>query len=136
MGGLAVKLLLDTHIWLWAVGDRNRLARAVADAVRDPENELWLSPISCWEAVLLAQKKRIEVDTDIVSFVGENLGRLPFREAPITHQVALATAHVRLPHRDPADRILAATALVYQLTLVTADERLLACPDVPVLANR
>jgi PIN domain nuclease of toxin-antitoxin system len=58
------------------------------------------------------------------------------REAPVTYQVAQETARVQLPHRDPADRFLVATARVFDLTLVTADEHLLKARQVPVLANR
>jgi PIN domain nuclease of toxin-antitoxin system len=58
------------------------------------------------------------------------------REAQITYQVAQETARVQLPHRDPADRFLVATARVFDLTLATADEQLLKARQVPVLANR
>jgi PIN domain nuclease of toxin-antitoxin system len=61
---------------------------------------------------------------------------VPMTAAPITVEVALATASIKLPHRDPADRILAATARVYGLTLVTADDLLLRARQVPMLANR
>ncbi len=57
------------------------------------------------------------------------------REAPITYEVAQETARVELPHRDPADRFLVATARVYALTLVTADEILLKIRPVSLLAN-
>ena len=57
----------------------------------------------------------------------------PFREAPLTHEVALASDAVVLPHRDPADTFLAATAKVYDLTLVTADENLLKGKGYSVL---
>jgi PIN domain nuclease of toxin-antitoxin system len=58
------------------------------------------------------------------------------REAPITYQVTQETARVQLPRRDPADRFLIATARVFDLTLVTADEQLLQARQVSVLANR
>jgi PIN domain nuclease of toxin-antitoxin system len=58
------------------------------------------------------------------------------REAQITYQVAQETARVQLPHRDPADCFLVATARVFDLTLVTADEQLLKSRQVAVLANR
>jgi PIN domain nuclease of toxin-antitoxin system len=61
---------------------------------------------------------------------------MPFREAPLTHEVALASDAVALPHRDPADTFLAATAKVYDLTLVTADENLLRGKGYPVLSSR
>jgi len=60
----------------------------------------------------------------------------PFSLAPVNLQVALETSKIHLPHRDPADYFLAATARVFDLTLVTADEILIAANDVPTLANR
>ena len=62
--------------------------------------------------------------------------RVPFREAPVTHEVALETRNVKLSHRDPADRFLVATARVFDLRLVTADERLIRLKSVPTIANR
>jgi PIN domain nuclease of toxin-antitoxin system len=61
---------------------------------------------------------------------------VPLQEAPLTHEVALAATFVDLPHRDPADRFLAATAAVFDLTLVAADERLLGARSVRTLASR
>jgi len=60
----------------------------------------------------------------------------PLADAPLTHDVAMETLRISLAHRDPADVFLAATARVYGLTLVTADERLLRTKDLAVLANR
>ena len=58
------------------------------------------------------------------------------KEAPITHEIAAESRRIGLTHRDPADRFLAATAKVLDLTLVTADKRLLACKEIRTLANR
>lgn len=131
-----MKLLLDTHIWIWSGGEPSRLSERVASELNNPENELWLSPVSTWEVVLLAEKKRVAVITDPERWIKDKLRILPLREAPMTHEVALQAAAIVLPHRDPADRLLAATAIVYGLTLVTSDERLLSCPGLPVLANQ
>ena len=56
-----MKLLLDTHIWIWSVGDPQRLNRRVAKALGDVQNQLWLSPVSIWEALLLHRKGRLRV---------------------------------------------------------------------------
>jgi len=68
--------------------------------------------------------------------VEQALATVPVREAPLTLEVALTTPGIRLAHRDPADRFLVATAVVFDLTLVTADRRLLEQSQAPVLANR
>ena len=131
-----MKLLLDTHIWLWSVLEPKRLSRQVAKEIQDSSNELWLSPISIWELIVLWQKGRMIPDEDIEKWIPAALRALPLREAPVTYEVARETSRVRLPHHDPADRFLLATAKVFELTLVTADERLLKSRDVSMLANR
>jgi PIN domain nuclease of toxin-antitoxin system len=130
-----MKLLLDTHIWLWSFLEPKKLTRRVAGALENPGNELWLSPISIWEVLILSQKGRVELDGEVGSWVAAAMKAVPFHEAPITHEIALETQHIDLPHRDPADRFLVATAKVLGLTLVTADESLIRAKAVPVLAN-
>jgi len=131
-----MKLLLDTHIWLWSVLEPERLSRRVTKEIQDSRNELWLSPISIWELIVLWQKKRMLPGEDLEAWIPNALRALPIQEAPVTYEVARETGRLRLPHRDPADRFLLATAKVFELTLVTADERLLKTRDVSVLANR
>ena len=101
-----MRLLLDTHIWIWKVGDPDKLKRRVADALRDEANELWLSPISIWESAMLVKKGRIELDDDIDSWVSRTLARTTFREAPLTYEVAVAVSKIRFSHRDPAFTVI------------------------------
>jgi len=129
-----LKLLLDTHIWLWSLQDPTRLGKRVLHELKNPENELWLSPISTWEALTLNAKKRIQLPADLAQWVAQ--ATAPLREAPLTHEIALAARLLALPHNDPADRFLAATARVLRLTLVTADANLLGLGEISTLANR
>ena len=129
-----MRLLLDTHIWLWSLREPQRLSRRIARELDDPANELWLSPVSTWEALLLYAKRRIEVPGDLAEWLV--LATQNLREAPLTHEIALAAHLLPLPHLDPADRFLAATAQVLDLTLVTADVRLLGLGEIRTLANR
>ena len=101
-----MRLLLDTHIWLWSIREPHRVGKRITRELNDPQNERWLSPISTWEALVLNAKGRI---------------RLPL--------------NLSLPHKDPADRFLIATAQVMQLTLVTADRELLGLGEISTLAN-
>ena len=126
-----MRLLLDTHIFLWSLLEPERLRPEVAAALEDKSNELWLSPIVIWEVLMLAERGRVVLQPDAVTWVRRALEKVPFREAALTHEVAIQSRLVELHHRDPADRFLAATALVYDLTLVTADERLLKSSSVP-----
>jgi PIN domain nuclease of toxin-antitoxin system len=131
-----LKLLLDTHIWIWSALEPDHLSRSVSKALADPANEIWISPISIWEILLLSQKKRLALQPDAEGFLSDALSRVPLKEATFTHEVALATPQVILHHHDPADRFLAASAKVYGLTLVTSDRHLLAGKGFSVLANR
>lgn len=128
-----MKLLLDTHIWLWTFVQPARLGKRVRAELLNPDNELWLSPISLWEAMLLHRKKRIHVPAQLDQWWLD--AAKPFSEAPLTHEIVLAANQLTLPG-DPADRFLAATAKVLGLTLVTADQRLLGLGDIATLANR
>jgi PIN domain nuclease of toxin-antitoxin system len=129
-----MRLLLDTHIWVWSALDRARLSSRLISTLENPRNELWLSPISLWEVLALCQKNRLTLHPQ--AWIANTLDAVPMREAQITYQVAQETARLQLPHRDPADRFLVATARVYDLILVTADEHLLKARQVPVLGNR
>jgi PIN domain nuclease of toxin-antitoxin system len=138
VGRARVNLLLDTHIWLWSHAEPERLGRRVAAALRDRANALWLSPISVWEFLLLAERGRVRTKggLDARDWVEAALSRVPMHEAALTRDVALQSRVVRVEHEDPADRFLAATAEVYELTLVTADERLLRGKGFRTLASR
>jgi PIN domain nuclease of toxin-antitoxin system len=131
-----VKLLLDTHIWLWSALEPNRLTRRVDKVLRDPANELWLSPVSVGELIVLLRKGRLKLPHDVASWVARTMEELQINEAPLTVEVALAISSLDFRHGDPADHFIAATARVLDLTLVTADDRLLDVPRIRVLANR
>ena len=126
-----MKLLLDTHILIWARLSPDRLSEAASEALEDEDNELWYSPISVWEILLLAEKKRLRIKSDPYAWVERALDGL--REAPLNKHVAMESRRLNLPHKDPADRFIAATALVYDLILVTADQKLLACSKLKSL---
>jgi len=130
-----MKLLLDTHIWLWSLGEPHRLSRRVAMELDDRQNELWLSPISIWEAFLLFRKKRVRISTDFTTWLATSLSTLPVTEAPLTFEVARTLPALSGPHEDPADLFLAATAKAFDLTLITADRNLLKTKGISVLAN-
>ena len=127
-----MKLLLDTHIWLWSKSDPSRLGRRAAEALSTSANELWLSPVSIWEVLTLAQKRRI-ASANPMGWVESAASQM--REAPLTQEIVRVSFMLSLPHADPADRFLAATAKVLKLTLITADRQLLGLGEISTLAN-
>ena len=129
-----MNLLLDTHIILWSTAEPEKLPISVAEELQRPSNSLWFSPISVWEIHILAEKGRIWIGEDIEKSLRHMFDKLPLREAPINKEVAILSRRVTLPHQDPADRFLASTAMVYDLTLVTADHRLMNVKGLMTLA--
>jgi PIN domain nuclease of toxin-antitoxin system len=127
-----VKFLLDTHVWIWAVSHPGKISGPAQKKLKDSSNELWLSPISVWEALLLIEKGRIRVKGQAHTWVEQALKSGPIKEAALTTEIALLSRAIDLPHPDPADRFIAATARHLGLTLMTADERLLDCDGLKV----
>ena len=127
-----MKLLLDTHVILWSAAEPEKLPSKIAEELEKELNELWFSPISIWEILLLAEKGRVVIKADHEKSIRKMFKKLPFREAVINQEVAIQSRKINLPHQDPADRFLAATAIVYD-TLVTADTRLIDAKGFSVL---
>jgi PIN domain nuclease of toxin-antitoxin system len=131
-----LRYLLDTHIWIWGLLDPERLSRRVVKALNSHRNELWLSPISVWEFLVLVEKGRLDLQAEVGSWLDEAFKRVPLKEAPLTYEIARQSRLVEVSHEDPADRFLAATAQLLDLTLITGDGRLLKSRGFSVLANR
>ena len=131
-----MKLLLDTHIFLWSLLEPEKLGKNTTEILENPGNEIWLSPITLWETIVLAGKGRISLNKEPGEWLRMVLKQIPLREAPLNFNVAIESRYITVAHHDPTDRFLAATAKIYNLTLVTADQNLLACPDIQLLENR
>lgn len=130
-----MKLLLDTHIWIWSVLDPSKLGQRVIAALRDGTSELWLSPISLWELAILAEKRKVELRGGLWNWIDAAQRSAPMREAPLTSEVVRALDRIEVPHKDPADRFLAATAAALDLRLVTSEARLLTGRGYKVFEN-
>lgn len=128
-----MKVLLDTHIWLWyLLGDR-RLPIHLQTLIADPKTQLYLSPISIWETLVLVQKGRISLQPDANIWVDLALQSLPTDEAKLNNSIAILSRKISLTHQDPADRFIAATAIHYGLTLATVDAHLIGHSWLPTL---
>lgn len=128
-----MRLLLDTHVFLWIFLDRDKLSADARARIVEPANEIWLSPITTWECLVLAEKGRLELPPDPDTWVRQRIRELGPQEARLNHEVALVSRRVTFAHDDPADRFLAATAIVYDLVLLTADQRLLTSREFATL---
>src|SRR6202163_2235744 len=97
-GSSRLRLLLDTHIWLWTLQDPKRLGRRLLHQLKDDANELWLSPISAWEALTLNFKGRIHIKGNLTEWLARATAGT--REPPLTHEIALVARQLYL-HQDP-----------------------------------
>jgi PIN domain nuclease of toxin-antitoxin system len=130
-----MRLLLDTHIWLWSFCEPRKLSSEVHKALHDPRNARFLSPVSIWEVMILVEKKRLAMHEDFATWADRSIKDLELDEATLSWHVVREMRDVLPNHRDPADRFLASTAIVYDLVLVTGDQKLLSVPGLKVLVN-
>ena len=116
-----MRLLLDTHVLLWFLAGNARLSTAALAALSDPANRLWLSPISLMEIAIKVRLNKLRLTAPFgVLFPAElTANRIALLPIEASHAAALTTLPYH--HRDPFDRLLAATAIVEGLTLVSAD---------------
>lgn len=131
-----MKLLLDTHILIWAALEPARMSPRVRRALERAANELWISPVSTWEASKLVDSGHVRIGVGFEEWFAAVASALTLNEALLTHEVVFASREIRLSHHDPADRLIAATARHYDLRLVTADERLLRGSGFATMANK
>ncbi|HET8930127.1 MAG TPA: type II toxin-antitoxin system VapC family toxin [Acidimicrobiales bacterium] len=122
-----MRLLLDTHALIWAARDPGRLSARAAAAIRDQDNDVWVSAASGWEIAIKRARGRLNFpDPD-----REMLGQLGMTELSIALVHGAEVARLPDHHRDPFDRMLIAQARVEQLSLVSADGAI-AAYDVEV----
>ncbi len=122
-----MKLLLDTHLLLWAASEPKRLPKAARVLIEDAQNELLFSAASLWEITIKRRlgRKDFEVDARVLR---RGLLDNGYIELPITGEHAVNLDHLPAIHKDPFDRILVAQATVEGIPLLTGDRKLLEYP--------
>jgi PIN domain nuclease of toxin-antitoxin system len=123
-----VKLLLDTHVVLWALADPGQLSAEARSRIADPANTVAVSAASAWEIAIKIAAGRLKFDGDF----GQALADADFLALPITVEHALTAGGLPPHHGDPFDRMLVAQSMVDGWTLVTRD-RVLPAYGVPLL---
>lgn len=122
------KLLLDTHVWIWLmIGDErlNLSFRRIIDQSQEKELIL-VSAISVWELGMLVDRKRIQLEMDCLDWAEQALSGSNIDVIPLTPRIAIQSTRLpEIPHGDPADRILIATAHEYNAILITHDKKIL-----------
>jgi PIN domain nuclease of toxin-antitoxin system len=116
-----MKLLLDTHVWLWWLNAPDRLTTETLEAISNELNDVFLSAASSWEIAIKVAVGKLQLAEDPESFVVSRLLRDGISGLSITHGHALAAGALPNHHRDPFDRMLVAQARTENLVLLTAD---------------
>ena len=122
-----MKLLLDTHLLLWAAGSPEQLPRAALAILEAPENELLFSAASMWEISIKRSLGRADFQVD-ARVLRRGLLDNGYLELPITSEHAVFIDSLPSIHKDPFDRILIAQATVEGITLLTADAQIAQYP--------
>jgi PIN domain nuclease of toxin-antitoxin system len=116
-----MKVLLDTHTFLWWVTEDSKLSSKASEIIRDGNNELYLSAASGWEITIKAQLNRIQLPGPPEKFISEQLRINGIQSLPILMSHALHVYNLPDHHRDPFDRILIAQSQLEGLPILTAD---------------
>ena len=129
-----MRLLLDTHVWIWRLLAPGRLSDHAERVIADRESALYLSPISTWETLVLARKGRLSLKPSPAAWVLDALRRSALTAVPLSHAIALRSEALEgFASADPADRFLVATAMEHELILVSADSAIQGFEPVKTL---
>jgi PIN domain nuclease of toxin-antitoxin system len=123
-----MKLLLDTHIFLWFISGSTQLSATFLESIQAPENDVYLSVVSLWECIIKYQISRLPLPESPEIYLPKQRER--HRIDSFTVDEESVAQLIKLPslHRDPFDRLLICQALQHNLTIVTADVAVMAYP--------
>ena len=119
-----MRLILDTHCWLWWIAEPDRLSPQALEAIASPNNTILFSAVSSWEIAIKHRLGRISLPEAPERFVLSRISRDHFEPLAVTHLHALGVARLPLHHRDPFDRLLISQAITEAATLVTSDTQI------------
>jgi PIN domain nuclease of toxin-antitoxin system len=130
-----MKLLLDTHIFLWLINDDQRLSEQYRQAIQDPNNEKFLSVISIWECAIKYQIGKLDFPTSPESYLPKERRKHLIKTLSVDENSIAQLIKFPLLHKDPFDRLIMALALQHELIIMTEDHLILAYPDIQLLST-
>jgi PIN domain nuclease of toxin-antitoxin system len=127
-------ILLDTHIWIWWMDDNPRLSQRHRQIISSQQNDgLGISIYSCWEVAKLVEYGRLELKLSIEDWLKIALSHPQIQALDLTIPIIVKSTKLVGFHKDPADQIIVATSILSGIPLLTADEKIIAYPDVLTL---
>lgn len=126
-------ILLDTHVWLWYLSEDPRLPRSLGIFIDEHDGGRFLSALSVYEFGVLTRKGRFRIVGPNDGWLRDARRKVPVAEAPVTDEIAAVAATLDIPTNDPIDRLIAATAQVEHLELLSIDR---ALQDIPGVVTR
>ncbi|MEA5508955.1 type II toxin-antitoxin system VapC family toxin [Crocosphaera sp. UHCC 0190] len=121
-----MRILLDTHIFLWFISGNNRLSIDVRDCIRDSDNEIYLSVVSIWECIVKYQLGKLPLPDSPEIYLPKERNRHQIVNLDLDEKSVIQLAQLPPLHRDPFDRMLICQALQNGLTIATIDEAIRA----------
>lgn len=128
-----MKLLLDTHIFLWLIDDDKRLSEQYRQAIQNPNNEKFLSVVSIWECVIKYQIGKLDFPNSPEIYLPREREKHLVKTLTVDENSIAQLIKLPLLHKDPFDRLIMAQALQHDLIIMTEDNLILAYPDIRLL---
>lgn len=128
-----MKLLLDTHIFLWLIDDPQRLSERYRQAIQNPNNEKFLSVASIWECLIKYQSGKLNLPSSPETYLPKQRRKHLIKTLTIDENSIAQLLKLPLLHKDPFDRLIMAQALQHELIIMTEDKLILAYPDIRFL---
>ncbi|MEI6262790.1 MAG: type II toxin-antitoxin system VapC family toxin [Deltaproteobacteria bacterium] len=125
-------ILLDTHVWWWAISEPEKLSSVAVETInKSPSDQRFIAAISLWEFAMMVKKKRIILNMSPKDWFTHAIDNVGTKVIPLSGEIALESCNLSGNfHKDPADRIIVATARIHNVLLVTKDQKILDYPDV------
>ena len=127
-----MRVLLDTHAFLWWITDDPKLSLRAGEIIKNMDNEVFVSAASGWELVIKTQLGRLKISENPIDFIREQIQLNAFQSLAIRMNHALQIFSLPGHHKDPFDRLLVAQAQVEEMSILTADPQI-ARYDVAVI---
>ena len=128
-----MKLLLDTHIFLWLINDDKRLSDRYRQAIQNPNNEKFLSVVSIWECVIKHQIGKLDFPSSPETYLPKERRQHLIKTLTVDENSIAQLIKLPLLHKDPFDRLIMAQALQHDLIIMTEDKLILAYPNISLL---